>query len=143
MSQNTKIEYLYRDCSNWKVWNVAVVAGEITEKQKKAILAALDSGEYFIPNQVGLPEQRFDEYNEDDHCWFELGEYSFSLTDAKPTVQMTVEDLTRAFTLSKGNWQDGVSFAPSKLPFSAQLESAQQRLQVPTPAELLGKEPQR
>ena len=42
---NTKIEYLYRDADNYKVWNTCVVCGEITEQQKETIINSLDGGE--------------------------------------------------------------------------------------------------
>ena len=57
---NTKISYLYRDASNYKVGNTAVVAGEISEKDQKYIFGhCLDDDEWFIPHKVGLPEKTF------------------------------------------------------------------------------------
>lgn len=67
---NTKIEYLYRDASNWKRWNTVIVKGVITTEQVGVIMDCLHDGEYFIPQQIGLPEVRFETQNEDDHCWF-------------------------------------------------------------------------
>jgi len=59
---NTKIEYLYRDASNYKVYNECVVKGIVTAEQRKEIVDCLNEGEYFIPSQVGLPEKRFDDW---------------------------------------------------------------------------------
>ena len=68
---NTQIRYLYRDASNYKVENECVVTGTFTQEQIAQIMDCCDLGEYFIPSQVGLPEQRFDRYDpEEDHCWF-------------------------------------------------------------------------
>ena len=65
---NTRINYLYRDACNYKRSNCAVVAGTLTDEEKKEIFQSLD-GEYFIPRQVGLPEVRFDDSpTVDDHC---------------------------------------------------------------------------
>ncbi|MBP3585213.1 MAG: hypothetical protein J6J59_05960 [Peptococcaceae bacterium] len=69
---NTKIEYLYRDASNYKIYNECVVKGILTAEQREEIVDCLSEGEYFIPSQVGLPEKRFDDWTEDDHPWFEL-----------------------------------------------------------------------
>ena len=114
---NTQIEYLYRDASNYKAWNRCVIKGVLTEEQKKTILKSLYDREYFIPKQVGLPEEKFDSYDEDlDHPWFELGAYSFTKTHAEPTVDITANQLVRAFTRAKGKWDP--DFSVSSLPQS-------------------------
>ena len=90
---NTKISYLYRDGSNYKMPNEAVIAGIVTKQQVAVIMNCLDCGEYFIPGQVGLPEKRFGEWTEDDHCWFELGMDGFETTEAEPNVDMTSDEM--------------------------------------------------
>lgn len=117
---NTKIEYLYRDACNYKSWNECVVKGSITEEQKKRIIDCLDSGEYFIPNKVGLPEKRFDEWTKDDHIWFELDEYSFSSTDAPATVDINIAQLVKSFENCKDHWEE----KPSLI---SQIKSAKSR----------------
>lgn len=68
---NTKLNYLYRDADNYKMPNSCVVIGEISEAQIAEVISCLDCGEYFIPQQVGLPEKRFDRFDEEvDQCWF-------------------------------------------------------------------------
>lgn len=69
--QNTKIGYLYRDASNYKKWNEVVIRGSMSPEQIDTIIGCLDDELHFIPRQVGLPEDRFDEITEDDHAWFE------------------------------------------------------------------------
>ncbi len=70
---NTKIHYLYRDADNYKVHNSCVIKGVLTPEQINVILSCCDAGEYFIPNQVGLPERKFEKFDPQvDHCWFEL-----------------------------------------------------------------------
>lgn len=103
---NTKINYLYRDASNYKQHNEVVIAGKITEQQISTIVSCLSDGEYFIPKQVGLPETRFSEWTEDDHCWFELSRYSFENTDRIPTIGITIEELISNFEKAKDNWDD-------------------------------------
>lgn len=104
---NTKIEYLYRDADNYKVWNTCVVCGEITEQQKETIFNSLDGGEYFIPSKVGLPEKRFENYDaEVDHDWFELQKDSFDDTDLPPTVDTTASELADSFARWAGRWEE-------------------------------------
>ena len=87
---NTRINYLYRDADNYKMHNSCVVSGEITEAQAIEIMSCLDSGEYFIPRQVGLPEKRFDRLDEEtDHCWFELDADGFEVTGYPANVDVT------------------------------------------------------
>lgn len=42
LPENTKINYLYRDASNYKVYNSAVVAGKITDEQENQIMKAIN-----------------------------------------------------------------------------------------------------
>ena len=103
---NTRISYLYRDASNYKMPNDAVIYGTITEHQIDVIMDCLDGGEYFIPKQIGLPEERFGEWTEDDLCWFELERDGFNVTDMEPNVDMTSDEMVRRFIEAKGNWKE-------------------------------------
>lgn len=108
--KNTKISYLYRDASNYKKWNEAVLEGVITDDQIDSIIGCLECGEYFIPKQVGLPETRFEKVTSDDHCWFELNRDSFALTDEEADIDMDVGELVRAFIEAFGKWDDSEEF---------------------------------
>ena len=104
---NTQIRYLYRDASNYKVENECVVTGTFTPEQIAQIMDCCDLGEYFIPTQVGLPEQRFDRYDpEDDHCWFELSEDGFEETAKPATVGISAKQLVESFAAAKEHWND-------------------------------------
>lgn len=104
---NTTMNYLYRDASNYKVWNTVVLSGQITEEQKKQIFDCLAEGDNFIPSQVGLPEKRFETINEDDGPYFELDtSYAFEETEDEPTVDMSVDELVDAFRQCKGKWNE-------------------------------------
>lgn len=103
---NTIIEYLYRDADNYKVPNVCVVQGEVTEQQIETIINSLDEGAYFIPSKVGLPEKRFADFDpEVDHKWFELGMYGFSDTDLPATVNIKAAELVDRFARRAGRWE--------------------------------------
>lgn len=90
-SMNTKIHYLYRDADNYKVHNSCVIKGVLTPEQINVILSCCDAGEYFIPNQVGLPERKFEKIDPQvDHCWFELTRDDFEYTD-QPAIGKPAE----------------------------------------------------
>lgn len=103
---NTKVEYLYRDASNYKVHNEAVIKGTLTTEQIEEIISCCDCVEYFVPQQVGLPETRFGKITEDDHCWFEICKEGFSETDQANTVDLTAEELYRNFLAASGKWDE-------------------------------------
>lgn len=107
---NTKILYLYRDGSNYKMLNEVVVAGTFDETQIYIIMECLEAGEYFIPRQVGLPEKRFGEWTEDDHCWFELSREGFVETDAAPNIGLYAGEIVKRFLEAKGNWKKGTGY---------------------------------
>ncbi len=104
---NTRIEYLYTDEDNYKVYNEAIIRGEISLNEVDAIMDCLDSGEFFIPSQVGLPEEKFPEVTEADHPWFTL--QGFELTEKPYNESLDVKDvkdLVARFKEAKGNWDE-------------------------------------
>lgn len=104
---NTKIHYLYRDADNYKVHNSCVIKGVLTPEQINVILSCCDAGEYFIPNQVGLPERKFEKFAPQvDHGWFELNRDDFEYTDQPANVPVTAQKLTDYFIAAKGSWND-------------------------------------
>lgn len=81
---NTKIYYLYRDASNYKQLNTFVCEGEYDQSDVDRIIASLQDGEYFIPENVGLPCERFTDWTEDDHLYCEMDSDDFELTSDSP-----------------------------------------------------------
>lgn len=73
---NTRLNYMYRDASNYKQHGEAVFEGEISDKEFKTIMGALYDGEWFIASQVGLEDLQLQVprsyYDEDDHVWSEF-----------------------------------------------------------------------
>lgn len=123
---NTKIDYLYRDADNYKVWNQCIIEGTLSEEQKQKILDSLFEGEWFIPHMVGLPEKQFEQWDEQsDHPFFELNEYSFEETALSPTVSVKAAELVAAFeSCSKDNWLQGPL---PKLSLENQMKAAQMK----------------
>lgn len=104
---NTIMFYLYRDAGNYKTENRVVLKGSISAEQKRTILDARSEGLYFIPMQVGLPEERDYEPNpQEDHVWFELDNCAFELTTKAPTVSLSVSELASNFEKAAGAWDE-------------------------------------
>jgi len=98
---NTKIEYMYRDGSNYKEHEEVILQGKITNAEKKMIMDNLDGKEFFIPSQVGLDDlqsRMINFPNEDDHVWHELNESDITLTQDEPTLtEMDVHQFAAMF----------------------------------------------
>ena len=103
---NTRIHYLYRDASNYKVSNEITVPGTFTEEQIDAIIGCLMDGEYFIPSKIGFPEKKFEDETEDDHPWFELHKGDFEPTLEEPQIDNSPEEIVAIFQNAKNRWGD-------------------------------------
>lgn len=73
----TVVPYQYRDAANYKAGGEIILAGLLSEVDISAIKSKLDSGEYFIPHDLGLgiPELQdtLESFpSEDDHVYHEL-----------------------------------------------------------------------
>lgn len=85
---NTQISYMYRDGSNYKQHADVVIAGTLTDEQKKDIIDALDDSEHFIPSQVGLQDlqsRMIGFPSGDDHVWHELQAEDITETEKETT----------------------------------------------------------
>lgn len=101
---NTKIDYLYRDASNYKVWNSCVISGELSSSNIDEIMETLVDGENFIPHLVGMPETRFGSWTEDDTDWFELYRSGFEPTNQPPTIDVSPDELVARFREAEKVW---------------------------------------
>lgn len=48
-------DYMYRDGSNYKAWGSLLLSGEPAHEDVAALKACLESDEYFVAEQVGIP----------------------------------------------------------------------------------------
>ena len=90
---NIKLNYLYRDASNYKNYGSVIFSNTngIPIKQiELALRNTLIDGEYFIANKWNIPELFFEEYNSDDHEFHEF--YSIEITNELET-HFTIEEL--------------------------------------------------
>ena len=71
-------EYLYRDAGNFKSFGAVLLDGEFSPEATSLITDCLDSGEFFVAEQVGLPALYEPLWNfsggptENDHAFHEF-----------------------------------------------------------------------
>jgi len=103
---NTKIEYLYRDAENYKLWDEVIVEGHLTIEQLEPFY---HEGEFFIPSVVGLNDLQSEPLTVNDHIWhtIELVE----TTDKSPTSNISAEKLLSNFAdAAKNDWFQALVF---------------------------------
>ena len=55
MNNFSILEYLYRDANNFKAFGKLLLVGTVTDSKTMKIKSLLDSGEYFVAEQVDIP----------------------------------------------------------------------------------------
>lgn len=103
MTKLTKIDYLYRDASNYKFHGSFIVRGLMSRKQLEPFLF---DGEFFIPTMIGLPHLLNMASNDDDHDFHELSDFTEIETG---TADFDASDLLVRFKEAKAkNWSPPV-----------------------------------
>lgn len=80
-------EYLYRDASNYKAWGAVLLEGQVTQNHIDRIKRCMESGEFFVADEVGLPSLREElfEYSDgptsEDHSWHEFHDFRAATAD--------------------------------------------------------------
>lgn len=105
---NTEIHYTYRDADNYKMHQYVVVKGLITSEQEEKIKSFMEKDGNtlrFIPEQVDMPETRFERLTTADHCWFE---FDFFVHSEKLNTMdgTTVDEVVEKFKVTNGKWDD-------------------------------------
>lgn len=85
-------EYIYRDASNYKSWGEILLSGTPSQNNIELLLASLESGEYFVAEQVGIPTlyqalwALSDGPNDDDHALHEFATLRAANEDDKKSL---------------------------------------------------------
>lgn len=112
------LEYLYRDAANWKTHGLVLLEGLLTAGMRTGITESLDSGLYFVAEQVGIPAlQRrhnadYGSADEDlDHAFHELIDVRIATAEDLAQAEKTfpAEDLVNRFASAKGRWDCALS----------------------------------
>lgn len=100
MATNIRFHYLYRDSGNYKKFGHRDYSNPenlTIEEAEKQIRKHLIDGEFFYPEQVGIPKFRFHRYI-DDYSWYEFE--SLERVEgrcSRVTIGELIEKLTIAF----------------------------------------------
>lgn len=87
-------EYLYRDASNYKASGAILLSGVPSQSDISALRARLDSGEYFVAEQVGIPAVYKELWDlsggptSDDHALHEFVALRVATDDEKKSLQL-------------------------------------------------------
>src|SRR5690606_3750149 len=97
-------EYLYRDAGNYKAWGSLLLTGTVSAEHEAAFRECLDSGEFFVAEQVGVPSLQQELWTlsggptEDDHGFHEF--HGFRPATGEDLVEApwgSVEEFLEAF----------------------------------------------
>ena len=98
-------EYLYRDASNYKAWGEILLSGVPSQNDIAALRARLESGEYFVAEQVGIPALYKELWdlsggpNSDDHALHEFVNLRAASEDERKSLRLfgNLSGLLKAF----------------------------------------------
>lgn len=114
---NTKLEYMYRDADNYKVWRQVVLEGEISAEDMRKIGENLYDGEFFVPSAVGLDDLQSELGDWDwqsDHPFHTIE--SIHSTDEPPSgcAPSAAKFVERMKSRTREDWEKaGVAFEPA------------------------------
>lgn len=111
-AQYSVFEYLYRDAANWKTWCSVLLGGTISDSDRAGIETKLDSGQFFIPEQIGLKSlvtssgTCLSNSSADDHVWHEFVEFRTATLDEVSSLSLwgTSTELLRLIAVV-GKWE--------------------------------------
>lgn len=84
-------EYRYRDAGNCKAEGRLLLIGELTASERNAVEAKMESGQFFIAEQVGIPSlcKKLFEFGggptKEDHAWHEFEGFQEQTLDFRNT----------------------------------------------------------
>lgn len=91
--ENTKIQYMYRDASNYKEHNEVIFAGKVSQKDFLYLIELMEKDIGFIASEVGLEslQERMTSFpSSDDHVYHTID--GITLTEEEPTESITIEE---------------------------------------------------
>jgi hypothetical protein len=111
MEKYALFEYLYRDASNYKAYGSLLLKGSYVEDERTFLISHLESGQFFVPEAMGIPQLRSQLYsyggpNDDDHEYHEF--VSLRIADSSDIASMelwgTMQEFLLAFAQACKKW---------------------------------------
>jgi hypothetical protein len=106
---NTLLKYLYRDADNYKEWGSIVFGGEITDELRNRFVRALEGEEFFIADQIRVPELFPDTWPvyAADHCWHAFSDFELTAETQDDRFSRTIEEFVREVECAGADgWRD-------------------------------------
>ncbi|HEX6603744.1 MAG TPA: hypothetical protein VF027_02545 [Sphingomicrobium sp.] len=95
---------MYRDAGNFKAFGTVALIGALSQSDRRVVQGRLDSGEFFIAEQIGVPPLYDELYRwsdgptPSDHCWHEfVGLRDVTSPPDKHVPQLEVEAFVERF----------------------------------------------
>lgn len=109
-------EYLYRDAGNYKAFGEVWLRGSLSKQERNSLIGSLESDEFFIAEQVGVPPLCGELYkmtggrSRDDHAWHTFVGFRSELA-VPPGVEIwgKATDLLAAILASNKDWKPRLS----------------------------------
>ena len=109
-------EYQYRDAGNFKAFGEIWLSGALTEQAHTKLVNCLESSEFFIAEQIGIPPLYHELFfysggrTTDDHSWHTfLGIRAERKLADQTTPWGTVSNFLTAFVAVGQNWKPEMS----------------------------------
>ena len=115
MANFSVFDYCYCDASNYKAWGILLLQGLASEADIEDLSNHLDSGEFFIAEQLGIPPLYAELWelssgpSDDDHVWHTFHELRPATAEEMTgSIWGMAEDLIARIKAVK-NWDEALS----------------------------------
>ena len=102
--KNTKISYIYRDASNYKIWEYVVLKGTLNPKEHQAFIDLINKDDTFFPEHFGLNAPTFVGLGyapyDDDPKYHEL--MGIEAVEQPATSEMTIQEFVALWKKEHG-----------------------------------------
>lgn len=109
-------DYLYRDASNYKAFGELWLIGSLSQLERNALVGSLESDEFFVAEQVGVPPLCEELYkmtggrSQDDHAWHTFVGFRGELdVPSGVAIWGKATDLLAAIVATKKDWKPQLS----------------------------------
>jgi len=105
---NTRFAYFYRSPSNTKKWGAVVFSGVADGSSEQRLTATFDSFEFFIADQLRVPELFFHDglTPEEDKCWHEFASLEVTTEEVTDRLSRSIEEfVAECEAASREGWK--------------------------------------